>query len=699
MLAIQTEVSDGTLEIINVGILYLERDNISVYLSTAPSTALVDGVDYQWTSDTSIEFLTGPVPNGVTVRLVRITDSAAMLNIYDGGAPFARDTLDENFNQLLFLTQEFTEGVGLGNLETNLDMNGNAITELGNGTLPTDAINLGQMTAALAKTLRTPDNIAALVDVAAARANKLASFNASGDLVAVLPSDDSATFLETRLANFSDLTLGANMVGRAVAVIPSVAALATIDGKFDGEVVFVRSYSTTYPDLGGGHMIWDADSVEASDFGQIFPGLGATGRWKRPAKGVVQVTDWGAINNGDPAGAVQNANNLAFAAARNYVAATLAKLEFQAGTYTYSVSPNWGIQDAHIEPVGEVRLRYFGTGHAVVFDAGATPATDVLFNVRFGTGNQFHIESPSTALEAVYVRSVHHSLLGLNIHGSGTGLAALLVEFAVCTQFNLTVSVNEGGWYGAAKPEYGVRLSQRAFGETASYCYFPNHIIEGTSVGVWLEHTLGNVFVGGTSEGCSVYGVLGSADTSRHDRFYNCDFEVNTVADFFCNGFGTVFDKCDSYSNAVFGASANRCQIIGGEYQTILFDSGSEACLVRDAVYNRFATSGTFSDAGTGSTVDNLRSGVATFPMWGVGTAAYDPPSMAAGTSTTTAVMIPGSVPGDFCVVSFTTSTSGAAMTAQVVVAGQALVTLQNISGAPLDLAPGTLRVRVIRGF
>lgn len=149
MLATQSEVSDGTLNIINVGIEFFNQADISVALNQADP--LVLGVGYIWSGATSIQFLPtagtpgGFVPDGVTVLLRRNTKNDEMYNVYDGGAPFSRLTLDENFEQLLLLSQEFSEGLGLDSLQQNLDMHNYRILNLGTPQTDTDAVSKGYM--------------------------------------------------------------------------------------------------------------------------------------------------------------------------------------------------------------------------------------------------------------------------------------------------------------------------------------------------------------------------------------------------------------------------------------------------------------------------------------------------------------------------------------------------------------------------
>lgn len=166
MLATQIEVSDGTLNTINVGIEFFNPSDISVSIDQS-GTPLVEGVDYQWSANTTVQFLNttntpgGLVPAGVQAILRRNTKTDEMFNIYDGGAPFSRLTLDENFEQLLFLSQEYSEGLGLDGLRNNLSMNGYLITELGDGIEQDDAANKGQVDGAEARAKDYADNAVA----------------------------------------------------------------------------------------------------------------------------------------------------------------------------------------------------------------------------------------------------------------------------------------------------------------------------------------------------------------------------------------------------------------------------------------------------------------------------------------------------------------------------------------------------------
>jgi hypothetical protein len=73
----------------------------------------------------------------------------------------------------------------------------------------------------------------------------------------------------------------------------------------------------------------------------------------------------------------------------------------------------------------------------------------------------------------------------------------------------------------------------------------------------------------------------------------------------------------------------------------------------------------------------------------------YDPPSLAAGEGITTTVTVPGAAFGDFARVSFSLDLQGITLTAWVSASDTVSVRLQNGTAGAIDLASGTLRVRV----
>ena len=312
---------------------------------------------------------------------------------------------------------------------------------------------------------------------------------------------------------------------------------------------------------------------------------------------VVSILDFGA----DPTGAIPC--DTALANARAYIASTNAQLVFPAGTYTYSTSPNWGINFADITTNGLVTLNYTGTGYAVLIDAGATTGVGYVYGMSFA-GN-FKVKSNALALDAVFVRSVHHSKIAVRITGCGPTYAAVRINFSVCTEYNIVVSGGEPNFVYAATPRYGIYCDQRGPAEQTAACIFNNPIIEGVGDsasnngwGIYLENAVQNTFTAGTSEGNYGGGVYISAN-SAFNTFNKLDMEVNALAigDILDFGNLTTFNGC--LSGGVAGSKSTfsgiNSVVSGGTYNNI-YNTGTGTNF-NNVVYGN--NGGVFSNTGT----------------------------------------------------------------------------------------------------
>jgi len=265
-----------------------------------------------------------------------------------------------------------------------------------------------------------------------------------------------------------------------------------------------------------------------------------------------------------------------------------------AGTYLYSVSPNWNINRLRMVNDGEVVLRYTGTGDAFIIN-DVVPIG--LYNMHIG---HFIIEAPSNSLNGVHITSVQHSVIDFAVRGCGTTSAGLLVNFSVCNEYRIKVSNNENGgvqgWYAGgtgiqAKPLYGIYLDQRNINEAATANYFPNPIIEGTAFGMWIQNGVNNTMIGGTLEGCTDKG-LNIQPGGVGNNFYSVDFEVNTNHDIYCLGNFNEFHQCQSYNLISFDGTANGNHLVGGSHQQIALTAATVRNRVRHLQFNRAATAG-----------------------------------------------------------------------------------------------------------
>lgn len=104
----QRAVSDGTLQVLPLSLRYFRREDISVALSDQTIPV------WEWLgSINSIRFDT-PVPNGVHVTVTRKTQIDKNIHEFDLGAKFIARSMDDDFRQLLFLAQEYSENFGGG---------------------------------------------------------------------------------------------------------------------------------------------------------------------------------------------------------------------------------------------------------------------------------------------------------------------------------------------------------------------------------------------------------------------------------------------------------------------------------------------------------------------------------------------------------------------------------------------------------
>lgn len=134
-------ISDGSLSTIPLTIKFFEQSHIKVFVN---NVELPDGTyTFAWAGANTIT-ITPAVALGAEVSIRRKTPSDEVIHDFQAGAVFSEVSVDENFQQELFLLQEASEQSLVTDLFDDLDMHGNKVRNLGPAVLPGDAVNLAQ---------------------------------------------------------------------------------------------------------------------------------------------------------------------------------------------------------------------------------------------------------------------------------------------------------------------------------------------------------------------------------------------------------------------------------------------------------------------------------------------------------------------------------------------------------------------------
>lgn len=140
---IRTNSGTGSATVYDVSfdLGYLSRDHIYVYTGEDHTE---NQIAFTWVNDGQIQCT---IPSGQEFYIRRVVPRDAPINDYTDGAILREKNLDASFAQALMILEEIQDGyanLGIFDLAVPLDMNGNVIRQVGDGTEPDDAINLAQ---------------------------------------------------------------------------------------------------------------------------------------------------------------------------------------------------------------------------------------------------------------------------------------------------------------------------------------------------------------------------------------------------------------------------------------------------------------------------------------------------------------------------------------------------------------------------
>lgn len=143
--SVQREQSDGSLNRISVRVPYFSKDDIHVYVDDIEiNSSASEQSTYTWRWDGDYIAITPNVASGSEVLVRRITPINEAIHIFDGRSEFDDQSMDENFQQLIYIAQEYSEGSGIKDVFSDINMHGYKITNVGWATDDDDIVTYGQ---------------------------------------------------------------------------------------------------------------------------------------------------------------------------------------------------------------------------------------------------------------------------------------------------------------------------------------------------------------------------------------------------------------------------------------------------------------------------------------------------------------------------------------------------------------------------
>lgn len=143
--SVQREQSDGSLNRISVRVPYFSKDDIHVYVDDVEiNSSASEQSTYTWRWDGDYIAITPNVASGSEVLVRRITQINEAIHIFDGRSEFDDQSMDENFQQLIYIAQEYSEGSGIKDVFSDINMHGYKIRNVGWATDDDDVVTYGQ---------------------------------------------------------------------------------------------------------------------------------------------------------------------------------------------------------------------------------------------------------------------------------------------------------------------------------------------------------------------------------------------------------------------------------------------------------------------------------------------------------------------------------------------------------------------------
>ncbi len=246
---------------------------------------------------------------------------------------------------------------------------------------------------------------------------------------------------------------------------------------------------------------------------------------------------------------------------------------------------------------GGATLNYTGAGKCFVLDQGGVDG-EFLEGMAV---SDLVIVGNASATDGFYSRGIVRSNFR-NIEVRVVGNKAFNIKHGVSNLYDsLKYSPSAGE---AATATWGLYLDENGIGYYTANCTFINAVSEDfAGIGCDLASASGNLFIGGTFEGCTTGLIV--EDGCRDNGFLRTWFESNASADAVIGGNGTHFGGCkflsaSSNANVQVGATAAGTSFTAGGYiRWIDLAPGSLATSFHQAGIDE-NTGGTLAIQGTG---------------------------------------------------------------------------------------------------
>jgi hypothetical protein len=370
----------------------------------------------------------------------------------------------------------------------------------------------------------------------------------------------------------------------------------------DAIPAFIQTIGLSEASDGGGGIYGNPTEAEPTIGPKLFNAH--VNRWFTGTETVMDIMRFGARRLGSGTSGVIASNDVAFFDAKEWlhgrlIGGAVPELQFGPGRYDYSEFPNFAKNRAVIRGLGDVFLRFHGSGVAVTLDGLAQsttpPFTDGAWEMKF---LGFKVESPASAAgDGILIRAVHESDFDIETRGcSGTEGeyegAGLRLQWLVSSRIRYRCAVNGFGWYDNAVPKFALLVDDHdpsldfdadavADYTATSFC----HIHADTTsaqYGVLLREANG-IMLRGTFQSHPITGVT-FEENAQDCTLFNSDMEANPLFDFFMAGKKNSIRDCVTLGASAFDGDAFNNTVSGGNHGAITLGASTRANRISAAV-------------------------------------------------------------------------------------------------------------------